>query len=68
MTARRIWRFWSGTGNAGSPLIYELHALTSTILGFIGLLLLFRRDRSLAALFVLPMLFFPLPYYMTSNT
>lgn len=65
MTARRIWRFWSGTGNAGSPMIYELHALTGTIFGFIGLALLFRRDRTLAALFALPLLFFPLPYYMT---
>jgi hypothetical protein len=65
MTARRIWRFWSGTGNAGSPLIYELHALTSTILGFIGLALLFRRNRALAGLFALPLIFFPLPYYMT---
>lgn len=65
MTTRRIWRFWSGTGNAGSPLIYELHALTSTVLGIIGLVLLFRRDRSLAVLFALPLLLFPLPYYVT---
>jgi len=31
----------------------------------LGLGLLFRRDRALAALFALPLLFFPLPYYMT---
>jgi len=65
MTARRIFRFWSGTGNAGAPWIYEAHALSTTLLGFIGLVLLFRRDRSLAALFALPMLLFPVPYYLT---
>jgi len=65
MTARRAVRFWAGTGNAGSPVIYQMHALTTTLLGLLGLGLLFRRDRSLAALFALPLLFFPLPYYMT---
>lgn len=65
MTGRRIFRFWSGTGNIdGSPL-YEAHALTTTLLGLLGLALLFRRDRSLAVLFALPLLFFPLPYYAT---
>ena len=65
MTARRIFRFWAGTGNVdGSPL-YEVHALTTTLLGLLGLALLFRRDRSLAVLFALPLLFFPLPYYVT---
>jgi hypothetical protein len=65
MTARRIFRFWSGTGNIdGSPL-YEAHALTTTLLGLLGLALLFRRDRSLAVLFALPLLLFPLPYYIT---
>jgi hypothetical protein len=65
MTARRIFRFWTGTGNTNSLPLFEIHALTTTLLGFLGLGLLFRRDRSLAALFALPMLFFPLPYYMT---
>lgn len=65
MTARRIFRFWSGTGNVDGSVLYEVHALTTTLLGFVGLVLLFRRDRSLAALFALPLLFFPLPYYMT---
>ncbi len=65
MTARRIFRFWSGTGNVDGSVLYEAHALTSTVLGLLGLALLFRRDRSLAVLFALPLLFFPLPYYMT---
>jgi hypothetical protein len=65
MTARRMVRFWAGTGNTGSPIIYQIHALTTTLLGLLGLVLLFRRDRSLAALFALPLLFFPLPYYVT---
>lgn len=65
MTARRVFRFWSGTGNAESPLIYEAHALTTTLLGFLGLVMLWRRDRSLAMLFALPLLLFPVPYYIT---
>jgi hypothetical protein len=65
MTARRVWRFWSGTGNADGPAIYEVHALASSLLGLAGLVLLFRRDRSLAVLFALPLLLFPLPYYIT---
>lgn len=65
MTTRRIFRFWSGTGNVdGSPL-YEAHALATTLLGLLGLGLLYRRNRSLAVLFALPLLLFPLPYYMT---
>jgi hypothetical protein len=65
MTARRVFRFWSGTGNIDGSPWYEAHALTTTLLGLLGLALLFRRDRSLAVLFALPLLLFPLPYYIT---
>jgi len=65
MTLRRIYRFWSGTGNIDASPTYEIHAVTTTVLGIIGLALLYRRSRSLAALFALPLLLFPFPYYIT---
>jgi hypothetical protein len=66
VTARRIFRFWSGTGNLDGPLLYEIHALLTTILGIAGLLLLYRtRMRWLAVLMTFPLLLFPLPYYIT---
>ncbi len=65
MTARRIFRFWSGTGNVDGSPVYAAHALITTVLGFAGILLLWRRDRALAVLFALPLLLFPLPYYVT---
>ena len=42
LTLRRCFRFWSGTGSAGAPLIYELHALLTSLLGFAGLAFLYR--------------------------
>ncbi len=65
MTLRRIYRFWTGTGNIDASPTYEIHAVTTTVLGFIGLVFLYRRSRSLAALFALPLLLFPFPYYIT---
>jgi hypothetical protein len=65
LTARRIYRFWAGTGNIDASVTYQIHAVITTLLGFVGLALLFRRERCVATLFALPMLFFPLPYYIT---
>ena len=65
MTLRRIYRFWSGTGKIDASPTYEIHAVTTTLLRFIGLAFLYRRSRSVAALFALPLLLFPLPYYIT---
>ncbi|HEV2647515.1 MAG TPA: glycosyltransferase family 39 protein [Acidobacteriaceae bacterium] len=66
VSMRRFYRFWSGTGNANGPGIYAMHALTTTLLGGVGLLFLFRRGkRSLALLMALPLILFPLPYYIT---
>ncbi len=65
LTVRRLLRFWTGTGNAvGSP-IFILHALFTTLTGFAGLLLLFRAGNKDRWLFLLPLLIFPLPYYLT---
>jgi len=68
LSARRLFRFWMGTGSAGGSPIFVLHAVTTTVLGAIGLLLLFPRRRHMrefAALIGLPLLLFPLPYYIT---
>jgi hypothetical protein len=66
LSLRRIFRFWSGTGNVDGPLIYEWHALTTTLFGFAGLVFLYRnRMRAMAALMAIPLVLFPLPYYIT---
>jgi 4-amino-4-deoxy-L-arabinose transferase-like glycosyltransferase len=66
LSLRRCFRFWAGTGSLGGPPIYEFHALLTTLLGFAGLVFLFRnRMRAFALLMALPMLLFPLPYYIT---
>jgi hypothetical protein len=65
LTARRFVRFWTGTGNLNGSPIYAIHALLTTGFGLTGLILLFRRRRDLATLFALPLLLFPLPYYIT---
>jgi Dolichyl-phosphate-mannose-protein mannosyltransferase len=66
LTLRRCFRFWAGTGSAVGPPIYEFHALLTTLLGFAGLVLFYRnRMRAFAVLMALPLLLFPLPYYIT---
>jgi hypothetical protein len=67
MTARRIFRFWTGTGGPGRSPIWAIHATTTTVLGFAGLILIYRnkRIRDLAMVIAIPMLLFPLPYYIT---
>jgi hypothetical protein len=66
MTARRIVRFWSGTGNADSSPVFPVHALLTTCFGFAGLVLAWRRGRrDFAALVILPLILFPVPYYLT---
>jgi len=66
LTLRRFYRFWAGTGTFNSSLLYQLHASLTSLFGFTGLWLLYRkRRRDFAALMALPMLLFPWPYYIT---
>lgn len=66
LTTRRIVRFWTGTGTRGGSKLFAVHAVITTMFGFAGIALLVRRGRGdVAALFVLPILLFPLPYVMT---
>ncbi len=66
LTLRRVMRFWLGSGSRdGSPL-FVLHALVTSTFGLIGLWMLVRRHRRmLAMLFSIPLMVFPLPYYVT---
>ena len=66
MTARRIVRFWAGTGNKDSHITFPIHALLTTCFGFAGLALAWTRGRrSFVSLAILPILLFPMPYYIT---
>jgi 4-amino-4-deoxy-L-arabinose transferase-like glycosyltransferase len=65
LSLHRFVRFWTGTGNLNGSPVYAVHALLTSGFGLIGLVLLYRRRRDLATLFALPLLLFPLPYYIT---
>jgi Dolichyl-phosphate-mannose-protein mannosyltransferase len=64
MSLRRAYRFWAGTGNIDGPPIYEIHSLLTTVLGAAGLALLYRRRRTLGVLIAVPLVLFPIPYYL----
>jgi hypothetical protein len=62
----RFLRFWTGTGSKDGSVFFAIHAVLTTFLGLFGLWRLLREGRrSLAILFCLPLVFFPLPYYVT---
>ena len=66
LSARRFYRFWTGTGNADGSPFYAVHAVLTTVFGFAGVALMYlRRMRAYAILFTLPLLLFPFPYYIT---
>jgi 4-amino-4-deoxy-L-arabinose transferase-like glycosyltransferase len=66
LSAVRFFRFWTGTGNKDGSVFFTLHALLTTSLGFMGTWRLVREDRlRLGVLFLLPLMVFPLPYYIT---
>jgi hypothetical protein len=45
--------------------VVEGHVMLTSLLGLSGLAALFKRHRAAAMLFLLPLLLFPLPYYIT---
>jgi len=66
LTARRVLRFWAGTGTRGGSPLFSVHAVITTVLGFIGMWMLVRRRRwALALLLGVPLVLFPVPYYVT---
>jgi hypothetical protein len=60
----RAFDFWTGVVRHSAGLIVAYIVLTS-IGGLAGLVLLWRRDRALAVFFLLPLILFPAPYYIT---
>lgn len=66
MTARRVVRFWMGTGNAETSPTFVVHALLTSCFGLAGLIFAWRRGlHGFVTLMVLPLLLFPVPYYIT---
>jgi 4-amino-4-deoxy-L-arabinose transferase-like glycosyltransferase len=66
LTLRRIFRFWTGTGTQNGSLLFEGHAVITSLLGFAGMFLMLRQRRwSEGILFLIPILLFPIPYYIT---
>ena len=61
---RRILSFWTAIRHDTTPLM-AIHISATTMLGFVGLFTLLRRDRVTGLLFLLPILLFPAPYYLT---
>jgi 4-amino-4-deoxy-L-arabinose transferase-like glycosyltransferase len=65
LTLKRFARYWLGTGTQHGSPVYAVDALLTLTLGVCGLWQLAHRERSAAALLALPLLLFPLPYYIT---
>jgi hypothetical protein len=62
----RFLRYWTGTGSQHGSIVFTIHAVLTTLGGVIGLGRLWqRRSFRLAGLFLLPLILFPLPYYIT---
>lgn len=61
LTRFRMGCFWGGVYDSG----YAAIVLPTVLLGLWGLLLLSRHNRGLMWLYALPLLFYPLPYYVT---
>jgi hypothetical protein len=66
LSALRAWRFWTGTGNQDGSILFAWHAVLTSALGLAGLWRLVTTHRArVAVLFGLPLILFPLPYYIT---
>ncbi len=62
----RFLRYWTGKGNQHGSVVFTIHAVLTTLGGAIGLGRLWhKRSFRLAGLFLLPLILFPLPYYIT---
>ena len=65
LSAMRMVLFWAGAGSELNSGVVELHAMTTSLLGLLGLAALWGQSRATAWLFLLPIAVFPLPYYIT---
>ena len=66
LSGRRFVRFWTGTGTEHGSPVFAMHAIATTIIGLIGLwMLMCQRQWKLVLLLATPLVFFPIPYYIT---
>jgi hypothetical protein len=66
LTAQRTARFWLGTGSQNESRWLALHGILTTVFGLLGLALFAKRFGTKAAIpFAIPLILFPLPYYIT---
>jgi 4-amino-4-deoxy-L-arabinose transferase-like glycosyltransferase len=66
LSSLRFVRFWTGTGSQDGSAVFAIHAVLTSCLGAVGMWRLWQRRRfAIAALFLLPLMLFPLPYYIT---
>jgi hypothetical protein len=64
LSVRRARLFWIGPSEADFKML-ELHASVTSLLGWLGLAVVFKQNWRVALFFLLPLLVFPLPYYIT---
>ena len=69
LSTERVVRFWTGAGSADNSGAVEAHTVVTSLLGLVGLAAMFKQRsakvRARAMLFLLPIIVFPLPYYIT---
>ena len=65
LSIERVGRFWTGAGGETNSGVVEMHVVITSLLGLVGLGMLGKERPAAAMLFLLPLLLFPLPYYVT---
>ena len=66
LSTLRFLRYWTGSGSQHGSVVFTIHAVLTSLGGAIGLGRLWqRRSFRLAGLLLLPLILFPLPYYVT---
>ena len=64
LTGRRIVCFWTGISRVSDRNLV-VYLVTTALAGFCGLIVLARRSPAHALFLALPLILFPLPYYIT---
>jgi hypothetical protein len=66
LTLARIARYWLGTGSRDESKWLAIHGILTTAFGFAGIaFFVWKRSTKSVLPFVIPLVMFPLPYYIT---
>lgn len=66
LSSQRLMHFWTGSGTRPGSTFFSFHATLTLLLGSCGFYLLWRNGKKGVCLSLLiPLLLFPLPYYIT---